>query len=80
MDIVTVNPPEWKDLEEITENEKSITNIQYVKKGNLLIFAIDLNQPLNSPSASGKTMAIASTGGMIRWEGKLLNIWFGRKL
>ena len=79
MDDITIHSTDWKDVDE-TENKGSLSNIQYAEKDNFLIFMINKNAPLNTPSSTGKTMAIASTGGMIRLAGKLLNIWYGRKL
>ena len=55
-------------------------NVEMVKKDNLTMFIINEDEPTNTLSKSGKSMTIANTGGMQRFDGLLLNFWYGRKL
>jgi hypothetical protein len=71
MDTITVKP---EDLAEVGEN------LQMARIGNMMVIVIpDMTKNLGL-STSGKSQAIASSGGMSKMGGLLFNLWLGRKL
>ena len=72
MEDITIHPTEWDDL---------TGNILIAKKSGKIIFMVNENAALNTMSSTGKSMAIASSGGMTKILGGLLfNFWLGKKL
>ena len=72
MDTITIKQDELQDLG---------GNVQMGKVGEKIIIVIGEDTALNTPSNTGKSMAIASTAGMMRLSGNLMmNLWYGRKL
>jgi len=72
MSSITILQDELKDLG---------GNVQMGKIDGKTIIVIDENASLGTMSSTGKSIAIASSGGMVKLPGNLLfNLWYGRKL